>query len=47
LLPKPDPPYPFLNKRWSCPILQDEVLHEEDLQNLKEDLVLMVTRRSK
>jgi len=28
-------------------ILQDEVLHEEDLQNLKEDLVLMVTRRSK
>ena len=25
-------------------ILQDEVMHEEDLQNLKEDLVLMVER---
>ena len=25
-------------------ILQDEVLHEEDLQNLKEDMVLMVKR---
>jgi bacterioferritin len=28
-------------------ILQDEVLHEEDLQNLKEDLDLMVKRGSK
>ena len=25
-------------------ILQDEVMHEEDLQNLKEDMVLMVKR---
>ena len=25
-------------------ILQDEVMHEEDLQNLKEDMVLMVER---
>lgn len=25
-------------------ILQDEVMHEEDLQNLKEDMVLMVQR---
>lgn len=28
-------------------ILQDEILHEEDLQNLKEDLELMVTRGAK
>jgi bacterioferritin len=28
-------------------ILQDEVLHEEELQNLKEDLQLMVTRGDK
>ena len=28
-------------------ILQDEVLHEEELQNLKEDLELMASRGSK
>jgi len=28
-------------------ILQDEVMHEEDLQNLSEDIELMVKRGSK
>jgi bacterioferritin len=28
-------------------ILEDEIEHEEDLQSLKEDLDLMVTRGSK